>query len=75
MEALPEFQCYGSVTFWCGIGSGFADSYLRLTDSESDLDPAPDPAIFVVVEIIEFNEWIYFLALFENLFYLFCQDP
>jgi hypothetical protein len=29
----------------------------------------------IVVEIIEFNEWIYFLALFENLFYLLCQDP
>ena len=34
-------QCSGSVTYWDGSGS--ADPYLLITDS----DPVPDPALFV----------------------------
>jgi hypothetical protein len=29
----------------------------------------------IPVEILLILEWSYFLALFEHLFYLFCQDP
>jgi hypothetical protein len=36
-------QCSGSLTFCYGSGSGSAAPYLRVTD----LDPAPDPALFV----------------------------
>ncbi len=35
-------QCSGSMTFWCGSGSGSADPCLWL------MDPDPDPAIFVI---------------------------
>jgi hypothetical protein len=38
---VPCAQCYGSMPFWCGSGSGFADPCLRLLD--------PDPAIFIIV--------------------------
>jgi hypothetical protein len=37
-------QCCGSITFWCGSGSGSADSCLRQMDPGSD----PDPVIFVI---------------------------
>jgi hypothetical protein len=36
------FQCWGSVTFWCGSGS--ADPCLLLKDP--DPDPSPDPTSF-----------------------------
>ncbi len=36
----PNYQCSGSMTFWCGSGSGTADPCLWLMD--------PDPAIFVI---------------------------
>ncbi len=47
-------QCCGSVTFWCGSGSGSEDPYLLLMDPDqnSDADPDmvadPDPPIFVI---------------------------
>ncbi len=42
-------QCCGSVTFWYGSGSVYANPYLWLTDPDSDPtpDPAPYPVIFV----------------------------
>jgi hypothetical protein len=46
------YQCCGSVTFWCGSGSGSAsaDPCLSLMDPDSNPDPdaIPDPAIFVM---------------------------
>ncbi len=30
-------QCSGSMTFWCGSGSGFADPSIWLTDPDPDL--------------------------------------
>jgi hypothetical protein len=33
----PTFQCCGSITFWCGSGSGFTDPHLWL------MDPDPGP--------------------------------
>ncbi len=35
-------QCSGSMTFWCGSGSGSTDAFLWLMESD------PDPAIFVI---------------------------
>jgi hypothetical protein len=37
-------QCCGSMTFWCGSGSGSADPCLSLMDPVVD----SDPAIFVI---------------------------
>ncbi len=39
---VSTYQCCGSMTFWCGSGSGSADQCLWL------MDPDPDPAIFVI---------------------------
>ncbi len=39
-------QCSGSMTFWYGLGSGFADPYHRLKD--------PDPAFFRSFLLITF---------------------
>ncbi len=41
---LRCIQCCGSMTFWCGSGSGSADPCLWLMDP----DPYPDPAIFII---------------------------
>ncbi len=38
------FQCSGSMTCWCGSGSGTADPCLWLMAPDSE----PDPAIFVI---------------------------
>ncbi len=37
-----NYQCWGSLTFWCGSGSG--DPYFRLMDPDSS--PTPDPIPF-----------------------------
>ncbi len=34
-------QCWGSVTFWCGSGSGTPELYLWLMDPDPDSNPAP----------------------------------
>ncbi len=39
-------QCCGSMTFWCGSGSGYADPCLWLVDQDLDMDP--NPAILVI---------------------------
>ncbi len=39
-------QCCGSMTFWCGSGSGSADPCLCLMDPEPNADS--DPAFFVI---------------------------
>jgi hypothetical protein len=47
-----SYQCWGSMTFWCGSGSGCgsADPCLRLMDPGPDSDPDvdPDPSIFII---------------------------
>ncbi len=35
-------QCSGSMTFWCGSGSGPADPCLWLMDPDPDSDPDPE---------------------------------
>ncbi len=45
---LPVHQCWGSVTFWCGSGSGSPDPYLWLMDPDPTLDPTPDPTPFFI---------------------------
>ncbi len=42
--------CCGSMIFWCGSGSGSADSCLWLMDPNPDSDPDadPDPSIFII---------------------------
>jgi hypothetical protein len=41
---IRKNQCCGSMTFWCGSGSGSADPCIWLMDP----DPDPDPAIFII---------------------------
>ncbi len=37
---ICKYQCSGSMTFWCGYESGFADPCLWLIDPDPDADPA-----------------------------------
>jgi hypothetical protein len=39
-------QCCGSMTFWCGSGSGSADPCRWLMDPDPNADP--DPSIFII---------------------------
>ncbi len=65
-------QCCGSMTFWCGSGSGSADPSLWL------MDPDPDPAIFVVnLQDANKNKWkkkFFCLLLFEDTFTSFFKN-
>jgi hypothetical protein len=63
-------QCYGSMKFWYGSGSGSADPYLRLM--VPDADPDTDPAIFVS-DLQDVNKK-FFILLFEGTFTSFFKD-
>ncbi len=56
-------QCCGSMTFWCGSGSGSADSCPWQMDPEPDADP--DPAVFVIDSNIKLLLKIFCLLLFD----------
>jgi hypothetical protein len=45
----PYLQCWGSVTFWCGAGSGSPDPYLWLMDPVPDRDPTLNTTPFFIV--------------------------
>jgi hypothetical protein len=60
-------QWCGSMTFWCGSGSGSADPCLWLIDPDSDLDP--DPAIFVI-DLQDANKKQIFLKSLSAYFFL-----
>ncbi len=74
ISACP--QCFGSMTFWCGSGSGSADPCLRL------MYPDPDPGSGSCY----FRHWhsrcqqktnkkkFFYLLLFEGTFTLFFKD-
>ncbi len=64
-------QCSGSMTLWCGSGSGSADPCLWLMDQYSD----PVPAIFVI-DLQDANKNNFFLnficlLIFESTFIIF----
>ncbi len=56
-----EYQCCGSMTFWCGSGSGSADPCLWLIDQDPDSDA--DPSIFII-DLQDANQKIIFLTKF-----------
>ncbi len=64
------WQCSGSMTFWCGSGSGSADPCLWLMDP----DPDADPSIFIIdLRITNLKEvflhstfWRYFYIIFQR---------
>ncbi len=58
-------QCCGSMTFWCGSGSGSADPCQWLMDS----DPDPDPAIFVI-DLQDANKKLSFLKKISTYYFL-----
>jgi hypothetical protein len=67
-------QCGGSMTFWCGSGSCYADPCLCLMDPDSDLDPP----IFII-DLQEANKKVskkkfFCLLLFECTFTSFFKD-
>ncbi len=55
----PRKQCCGSMTFWCGFGSG--DPCLWRMDPDPDADP--DPSIFII-DLQDANQKIIFLTKF-----------
>ncbi len=59
------------MTFW--YGSGSADPYLLLTDSDPTPDPAPDPGI-VVSNLQDDNKKFVCLLLFEATFRSLLKD-
>ncbi len=63
---LKPNQCCGSMTFWCGSGSGSADPCLWLLNP----DPDPDPAIFVI-DLQDANKKIFFIFIFSAYRYYF----
>jgi hypothetical protein len=54
-------QCSGSMTFWCGSGSGSADPCLCLMD--------PDPAIFVI-DLQDASKKLIFFTIFSACYFL-----
>jgi hypothetical protein len=66
------YQCCGSMTFWCGSGSGSTDPCLL----QKDLDP--DSAIFVIPSRLQqktnFFEKVLLIVLFEGTFIAFLKD-
>jgi hypothetical protein len=64
-----SIQCWGSVTFWCGSGSGFPDPYLWLMDP----DPALEPTTFfndLKDLIYEKKNFIFFLVIYPQVHHL-----
>ncbi len=53
----------GSMTFWCGSGSGSADPCLGLMDPDSDPHLDPDRGIFVI-DLKEANKKQFFIKFF-----------
>ncbi len=69
-------QCGGSMTFWCGSGSGSADPCLWLIDPDPDSDS--DPAI-VIIDLQDANKKLilikfFCILLFEGTFTSFFKD-
>ncbi len=56
-------QCSGSMTFWCGSGSG--DPCLWQMDPDSD----PDPAIFVI-DLQDASKKLFFNTIFSACYFL-----
>ncbi len=56
-----EHQCSGSMTFWCGSGSGYSDPCPWLMD--------PDPAIFVI-DLQDANKKQTFYFIFSAYYFL-----
>ncbi len=61
MKALAWNQCSGSMTFWCGSGSG--DPCLWLVDLD------PDPAIFVI-DLQDASKKLIFSTIFSACYFL-----
>ncbi len=47
----PQNQCCGSMTFWCGFGSGSADPCLWLMDPDADPDPAISFSAYYLLKV------------------------
>ncbi len=62
VRPYAAYQCWGSVTFWCGSGS--PDPYLWLIDPDPVPDPTPDPThFFINLRIIKIKKISYFFLL------------